>query len=142
MKERNVGPRIRRLRESRNYTQEYVAQRLNIGATAYGNIERGDVKRITLARWMEIAEILGVHYSEIFGEWDVPGSRGQLPPLQDLTALAEYFRKDKLLLYEILKNYKEIFWKLDEMLQSSNKAIQQMMQMQLDFQQQLLELRR
>lgn len=142
MKERNVGPRIRRLRESRNYTQEYVAQRLNIGTTAYGNIERGDVKRITLGRWMEIAEILGVHYSEIFGEWDVPRSRGQLPPLEDLTALVEYFRKDKLLLYELLKYYKEIFWKLDELLQSSNKAMQQMMQMQLDFQQQMLEQRR
>ncbi|RPD40141.1 helix-turn-helix domain-containing protein [Chitinophaga barathri] len=142
MNETNVGLRIRRLRESRNLTQEYVAARLKIGATAYGNIERGDVKRLTLARWMDIAEVLEVHYSEIFGEWDAPYSRPQQPPTQDLAVLAEYFRKDKILLYELLKNYKEIFSKLEQMLQGSNKAMQQMMQMQLDLQQQLLELRR
>ncbi len=142
MNETNVGPRIRRLRESRDYTQEYVAARLGIGATAYGNIERGDVKRITLGRWMEIARVLGVHYSEIFEGMESPHASLYRPPSQDLAALVEYFRKDKLLLYELLKNYRELFGRLEQLLQSSNKAIQQVMQMQLEIHQQLLEHRR
>ncbi|WP_346317302.1 helix-turn-helix domain-containing protein [Chitinophaga sp. YIM B06452] len=142
MKETNVGPRIRRLRESRDYTQEYVAARLGIGATAYGNIERGDVKRITLGRWMEIARVLGVHYSEIFEGMEAPHAPLYRSSSQDLAALVEYFRKDKLLLYELLKNYRELFGKLEQLLQSSNKAIQQVMQMQLEIHQQLLEHRR
>ncbi|MGN7719333.1 helix-turn-helix domain-containing protein [Chitinophaga sp. 22620] len=142
MKETNVGPRIRRLRESRDYTQEYVAARLGIGATAYGNIERGDVKRITLGRWMEIAQVLGVHYSEIFEGMESPHSPLYRPASQELAGLVEYFRKDKLLLYELLKNYRELFGRLEQLLQSSNKAIQQVMQMQLEIHQQLLEHRR
>lgn len=37
-----IGERIRKIREIRNYTQEYVAREMSITASAYGKIERGE----------------------------------------------------------------------------------------------------
>lgn len=63
----NVGSVIRKLRVERDITQEYIAEKLNIGVTTYGNIERNEVKRLTIARLKEIANILEVHFFELFG---------------------------------------------------------------------------
>jgi len=52
-----VAAAIRSKRESRNYTQEYLAYKLNISQNAYSKIELGYTK-ITLERLFEIAEIL------------------------------------------------------------------------------------
>lgn len=52
----NVGDNIKKMRELKNYTQEYMAQRLNLSKTAYGNIERGETD-LTLSRLQNIAEI-------------------------------------------------------------------------------------
>lgn len=60
----SIGSHIKKLRELKNYTQQYMASRLNITVTAYGNIERGEVE-ITLRRLREIAHILGLHYTQI-----------------------------------------------------------------------------
>lgn len=59
-----VGNRIRKLREFRNFTQEYMALRLGLSVTAYGNIERGETT-VSLDRIQDIARILEVHYSHI-----------------------------------------------------------------------------
>jgi transcriptional regulator with XRE-family HTH domain len=64
----NTGLQIRLVRESRNVTQEYMAARLQISKTSYGNIERNTTKRLTLAMVMAIAEVLQVHYAELLGE--------------------------------------------------------------------------
>lgn len=62
----NIGSVIRKLRLERGVTLEYIAEKLNIGVTAYGNIERNEVKRLTIARLKEIANILEVHFFELF----------------------------------------------------------------------------
>lgn len=67
----HVGSVIRRLRAERNVTQEYIAQKLNISVTTYGNIERNDVKRLTIHRLGEIANVLGVHIFELFGAKEI-----------------------------------------------------------------------
>ncbi len=36
----SVGNKIKQLRELRNYTQQYMADRLNMSLTGYGKIER------------------------------------------------------------------------------------------------------
>ena len=52
-----VTAAIRKRREMRNYTQEYLAYKLNISQNAYSKIELGYTK-ITVERLFAIADIL------------------------------------------------------------------------------------
>ena len=52
-----VAATIRKKREYRNYTQEYLALKLNISQNAYSKIELGYTK-ITLERLFQVADIL------------------------------------------------------------------------------------
>ena len=52
-----VAANIRKIREHRNYTQEYLAAKLRISQNAYSKIELGYTK-ITVERLFQIAEIL------------------------------------------------------------------------------------
>lgn len=52
-----IATNIRQLRENRNYTQEYLAAKLDISQNAYSKIELGYTK-ITVERLFQIAEIL------------------------------------------------------------------------------------
>jgi transcriptional regulator with XRE-family HTH domain len=58
MKIRSVAANIRKQREAKNYTQEYLAAKLKISQNAYSKIELGYTK-ITLERLFQIADILG-----------------------------------------------------------------------------------
>jgi transcriptional regulator with XRE-family HTH domain len=57
LKIRAIAANIRHKREYRNYTQEYLALKLNISQNAYSKIELGYTK-ITLERVFQIAAIL------------------------------------------------------------------------------------
>nr|WP_294942504.1 helix-turn-helix transcriptional regulator [uncultured Mucilaginibacter sp.] len=52
-----VATNIRNKREELNYTQEYLAAKLNISQNAYSKIELGYTK-ITLERLFQISEVL------------------------------------------------------------------------------------
>ena len=52
-----VAGRIRRLREAKGYSQEYVATRLNIPQNTYSRLENGDTK-ISLDRLLGLSVIL------------------------------------------------------------------------------------
>ncbi|MBK0381192.1 helix-turn-helix domain-containing protein [Mucilaginibacter segetis] len=54
-----VAANIRNKREELNYTQEYLAAKLNISQNAYSKIELGYTK-ITLERLFQIAEVLEI----------------------------------------------------------------------------------
>jgi transcriptional regulator with XRE-family HTH domain len=54
-----IGNRIKRLREMKNYTQEYMANNLNISQNSYSRIENETVK-LTTDRLQKISEILEV----------------------------------------------------------------------------------
>ncbi|WP_026632345.1 helix-turn-helix domain-containing protein [Dyadobacter alkalitolerans] len=56
---RAVALNIRKIREYRNYTQEYLAMKLGISQNAYSKIELG-YTRITLERLIQISHILDV----------------------------------------------------------------------------------
>jgi len=60
----SVGLKIKKLRELKNYTQAYMAQKLKLSLSGYGKIER-DETDITLKRLKEIASILETDYSNI-----------------------------------------------------------------------------
>ena len=54
-----LGENIKKLRELKNYTQQYLADELGISLSGYGKIER-DQTEITMARLLEIAKILEI----------------------------------------------------------------------------------
>jgi transcriptional regulator with XRE-family HTH domain len=56
---KEIGTRIRKLRESKDYTQDNMAVELEITAGAYAKIERGETDP-SISRLFQIAEILKV----------------------------------------------------------------------------------
>ena len=64
LKTKAIVANIRKIREFRNYTQEYLAAKLNISQNAYSKIELG-YSSITLVRLIQIAEILEVELVDL-----------------------------------------------------------------------------
>ncbi|MES2809659.1 MAG: helix-turn-helix transcriptional regulator [Bacteroidota bacterium] len=60
LKIKAIAVGIRKKRESKNYTQEYLAYKLNISQNAYSKIELGYTK-ITVERLFQIAEVLEIN---------------------------------------------------------------------------------
>lgn len=58
-KTKAIAANIRRIRELKNYTQDYLAAKLGISQNAYSKIELG-YSNITLSRLFNIAEILEI----------------------------------------------------------------------------------
>lgn len=52
-----ISIKIRRLREFRNYSQDYLAESLNVSQQTYSRLER-QASKMTLQRLQKIAEIL------------------------------------------------------------------------------------
>jgi len=63
---RTVAANIRRIRESKSYTQEYLAIKLAISQNAYSKIELGYTK-ITVERLFQISQILEVVPLDLIG---------------------------------------------------------------------------
>jgi transcriptional regulator with XRE-family HTH domain len=59
-----VAGNIRKVREHRNYTQDYLAAKLGISQNAYSKIELG-YSKITLDRLFQIALILEVQVPKL-----------------------------------------------------------------------------
>lgn len=60
-----IGNRIRKIRDSKDYSQQNVADELGIGVSSYSKIERGDTDAPT-SRLIKIAEILEVDVTDFF----------------------------------------------------------------------------
>ncbi|NCI45080.1 helix-turn-helix domain-containing protein [Sediminibacterium soli] len=63
---KELGYRIRKLRESRDFTQENMAAELGITGGAYAKIERGETDP-SFTRLHDIADILGVSVASLIG---------------------------------------------------------------------------
>lgn len=61
-----IGERIKHLREQRNYTQEYLASKLNISQRAYSKVETGETK-LSVDNLFKIAETLETSINNILG---------------------------------------------------------------------------
>jgi transcriptional regulator with XRE-family HTH domain len=59
-----IGNNIKKLRELRNYTQEYMALGLEMSINGYGKIERDEVE-LTLNKLERIADLLEVKLNQI-----------------------------------------------------------------------------
>ncbi|WP_418263516.1 helix-turn-helix domain-containing protein [Flavobacterium faecale] len=65
MAKSNVYLNIRKIRELKNLTREYVAEELKMSMSGYGKIERGEVD-LTVTKLMEISKVLDVSIEFIF----------------------------------------------------------------------------
>lgn len=63
-KARTIAANIRKLREYRNYTQDYLAAKLSISQNAYSKIELG-YSKITLERLFIISAVLEVEPADL-----------------------------------------------------------------------------
>jgi transcriptional regulator with XRE-family HTH domain len=61
-----IGEKIKKLREFRNFTQEYVAKMLNMTQAGYSRIERDEVD-LNLSRLEQIASLLNVSIDDVLG---------------------------------------------------------------------------
>jgi len=72
-KRMNIHDKIRIIRQSKGYTQQFVADKLNIDTINYGRIERGQSK-FTVDRLLDLCKILetspAILFSETFDEKD------------------------------------------------------------------------
>jgi transcriptional regulator with XRE-family HTH domain len=64
MESLSIGSRIKRQRELKNLTQEFMANRMSISQNAYSKIENGGVK-LTVERLIAISEILEIPVDEL-----------------------------------------------------------------------------
>jgi len=75
---RNIGYKIKQIREQKAFTQQAIADELNISLTAYGEIERGHTN-FSINRLLEISDILGVSPPDLFRKRHQPkASRDEL----------------------------------------------------------------
>nr|WP_310587490.1 helix-turn-helix transcriptional regulator [uncultured Dyadobacter sp.] len=59
-----IGEKIKKIREIKNYTQEYMAQKLEMTQAGYGKIERNE-SELSYPKLMKIAEVLKVSVEDI-----------------------------------------------------------------------------
>ncbi len=92
--------KIKSLRKSKNWSQDDVANKLNISLVAYSKIERG-ITDINLSRIIQLAEIYDINISELFGE------ENNISTIIDLQE--KIIQKDELIieLYQKIVNSKE-----------------------------------
>ena len=64
LKTKNVAGNIRKIREYRDYTQDYLAAKLKISQNAYSKIELG-YSKLTVDRLFQISTILEVEVSHL-----------------------------------------------------------------------------
>ena len=62
----DLGYRIKKVREEKNYSQTYLAQKLGITQKAYSNIENNQT-RLTVDNLLRITQILEISINKILG---------------------------------------------------------------------------
>lgn len=81
----DIGEKIKKIRELRNYTQEYMAEKLSMTQTGYGKIERNEseisfqkLTRIAGLLKVEIGDIINFDQQWIFNAMHRTGDRSHL----------------------------------------------------------------
>ena len=99
-----IGNKIKNIRELKNFTQEYMAEKLDISQAAYSKMEKGDTK-ISPDKLNKIAEILEVNPD------DVKGSNN---------GIITYNEKDMILIRQL---YEDKVALLEKLLQKSEEEV-------------------
>ena len=120
---------IKKVRELRNYTQEYMADQMGLSISGYGKIERSD-SDISLSRITQIAGILNVsrakllefNSDEILNEvqnGNFNNSENEISKLASNTSPSNINQDDFSTLLDIIRTLREENKRLKEMLDMS-----------------------
>ncbi|MFB9109475.1 helix-turn-helix transcriptional regulator [Flavobacterium gyeonganense] len=110
-----IKENIKNIRELKNYTQEYMAERLNISQAAYSKIEKGKTE-ITLLKLQEIATVFEITIEDILQFKNDLSSTGKktsecgIETRHCSNHFVEQLYKDKIMLLERLLEKTE--WEL------------------------------
>lgn len=108
-----IGKNIRKVRELRNYTQEYMAEHLGLSQSTYCNLEKG-LADIKLSQMTKIAKILDIDVIALLqfkGEKMLDDKKDE-----DEDALKPLTNREKQLYEELLAVQKERITFLEDML--------------------------
>jgi len=59
-----IGNKIRKIREFKNFTQEYVAERLNMSQSSYSRIESNEID-VSVIKLQQIADLFEIKVNEL-----------------------------------------------------------------------------
>ncbi len=114
-----IGNKIKNIRELKNFTQEYMAEKLDISQAAYSKMEKGDTK-ISQDKLNKIAEILEVNLDDItdFDNKKVLNSFNNVKGSNN--GIITYNEKDMILIRQL---YEDKVALLEKLLQKSEEEI-------------------
>lgn len=96
-----TGQKLRLLREYRNYSQEYIAEKLGITQNAYSRIENNQT-RLTAERLEKLAYILEISPLELLSEKEPVIHFGETPVSATTPAREEHWK-------EMMDNAKQLY---------------------------------
>jgi transcriptional regulator with XRE-family HTH domain len=114
-----IGKNIRRVRELRNYTQEYMAEQMELAQSSYSNLEK-DLADIKLSQIDKIAKVLDIDVIALLqfkGEKMLDDQKEE-----DEDALKPLTNGEKQLYEELLAVQKERITFLEDLLKTYLKA--------------------
>ena len=117
-----INEKIRQLREVRQWTQEEMAQKLNMTTKGYAKIERGETLS-NLPRLEQIAEIFGMHICQLLSYGEEGNLYAGNADQETETLRLILLHKEELLAHknEIIENQKRELLLLREMIETLKK---------------------
>ncbi|MCK7557089.1 helix-turn-helix domain-containing protein [Chitinophaga sedimenti] len=102
-----LGDKLKKIREFRDVSREYMAEKLSMSVSAYGNIERGMVRNIPVPRLLAILALLDCPPGDFFKADDVPSVLAKTdPPVYGIAELVPLLQKNFQLTNEVLTMHK------------------------------------
>ena len=108
-----INEKIKHLREGKHWSQEEMAQKLNMSKNGYAKIERGETSA-SLGRLEQVAAVLGIGLCELLA--DARGSAENVLLLQQARQIIE-------LKYEIIANKEQLIAALRHEIEWLNEKI-------------------
>lgn len=114
-----INEKIKQLREVRQWTQEEMAQKLNMTTKGYAKIERGETLS-NLPRLEQIAEIFGMHICQLLSYGEEGNLYAGNASQETETLRLILLHKEELLAHknEIIENQKRELLLLREMIET------------------------
>ncbi|KAB2917153.1 MAG: helix-turn-helix transcriptional regulator [Bacteroidetes bacterium] len=105
-----IAEEIRRLRMSKSFSQDYMAEKLGITQQAYSKIEN-QVSEASLSRLQQIAQILDVPLPHLLGLTEEEMSNGSVTP------------SERKVYHEIIVNQQKIIEKQEETIRTISASL-------------------